>query len=100
MAARDRKSTLSEPEEFASVTGKGVTGKIGGRSVALGNAKLMADLGVTLGELEQKADALRGDGATALFLAMDGMPGGVIAVADPIKSTTRLILCGKTASGS
>lgn len=60
--------------------------------MALGNAKLMADLGVTLGELEQKADALRGDGATALFLAMDGMPGGVIAVADPIKSTTRAAL--------
>ena len=56
--------------------------------MALGNAKLMADLGIKLGDLEHKADELRGDGATALFLAVDGKPGGVIAIADPIKSTT------------
>ena len=87
-AARDRNASIQEPTDFASVTGKGVTGKIGGRSVALGNAKLMADLGIALGDLEHKADALRGDGATALFLAVDGKPGGVIAIADPIKSTT------------
>jgi Cu+-exporting ATPase len=87
-AARDRNASIHEPTDFASVTGKGVTGKIGGRSVALGNAKLMADLGIALGDLEHKADALRGDGATALFLAVDGKPGGVIAIADPIKSTT------------
>jgi hypothetical protein len=52
----------------------------------------MSDLGVTLGNLEQKAEALRRDGATALFLAVDGKPGGVIAVADPIKPTTRAAL--------
>jgi Cu+-exporting ATPase len=74
------------------VTGKGVTGKIGGRSVALGNAKLMVDLGIKLGNLEHKADELRSDGATALFLAVDGKPGGVIAIADPIKSTTQAAL--------
>jgi Cu+-exporting ATPase len=91
-AARERKASISEPVDFASITGKGVTGKIGASSVALGNAKLMSDLGVTLGDLEQKADALRRDGATALFLAVDGKPGGVIAVADPIKSTTRAAL--------
>jgi Cu+-exporting ATPase len=96
-AARDRNASIQEPSiqeptDFASITGKGVTGKIGGRSVALGNAKLMADLGITLGDLEHKADALRSDGATALFLAVDGKPGGVIAVADPIKSTTQAAL--------
>jgi Cu+-exporting ATPase len=91
-AAMDRKAAVQEATDFASVTGKGVTGKIGGRSVALGNAKLMADLGVALGELEQKADALRRDGATALFLAVDGKPGGVIAIADPVKSTTQAAL--------
>jgi Cu+-exporting ATPase len=48
----------------------------------------MADLAITLGDLEQKADELRGNGATALFLAVDGKPGSVIAIADPIKSTT------------
>jgi P-type Cu+ transporter len=91
-AARDRAASLQEPTNFASVTGKGVTGIIGGKSVALGNAKLMTDLGVALGELERKADELRSDGATALFLAVDGKPGGVIAIADPIKSTTRAAL--------
>ncbi len=91
-AAQDRKAPIQDATDFASVTGKGVTGKIDGRSVALGNAKLMADLGVALGELEQKANALRSDGATALFLALDGKPGGVIAIADPIKSTTQAAL--------
>jgi Cu+-exporting ATPase len=91
-AAEDRCATNQEPTDFASVTGKGVTGKIGGRSVALGNAKLMTDLGISFGDLEHKADALRGDGATALFLAIDGKPGGVIAIADPIKATTEAAL--------
>jgi len=91
-AAKDSAASIQEATDFASVTGKGVTGKIGGRPVALGNAKLMADLGVALGDLEHKADALRSDGATALFLAIDGKPGGVIAIADPIKSTTQAAL--------
>ncbi len=90
--ARDRNASIQEPRDFASVTGKGVTGKIGGKSLALGNTKLMADLGVALGDLERKADDLRSDGATALFLAVDGKAGGVIAVADPIKSTAQAAL--------
>ena len=88
-AARDRHASIQEATEFVSVTGQGVTGKVGGRSVALGNAKLMSHLAITFGDLEQKADDLRGDGATALFLAVDGKPAGVIAIADPIKSTTQ-----------
>jgi P-type Cu+ transporter len=91
-AREERDATVENATDFASITGKGVTGKIGGRTVALGNAALMADLGVTLGELDQKADALRGDGATALFLAVDSKPGGVIAIADPIKPTTQAAL--------
>ena len=91
-AAQDRGASTQEPTDFASVTGKGVTGKIGGRVVALGNAKLMTDLGVTLGDVKHNADELRGDGATALFLAIDRTPGGVIAIADPIKATTRAAL--------
>jgi Cu+-exporting ATPase len=91
-AAWERSASIQEPTEFASVTGKGVTGKIGGRIVALGNAKLMADLEIALGDLEHKADDLRSDGATALFLAIDGKPSGVIAIADPIKSTTQAAL--------
>jgi len=92
IAARDRNASIQEPTDFASVMGNGVTGKIGGRLVALGNAKLMADLGITLGDLEHIADLLRSGGATALFLAVDGKPGGVIAIADPIKSTTQAAL--------
>ena len=91
-AAKDKNASIQEATEFASVTGKGVTGKVGGKPVALGNAKLMADLGITLGDLEHKADELRSDGATALFLAVDGKPGGVIAIADPIKPTTQSAL--------
>jgi Cu+-exporting ATPase len=91
-AAQDRGASTQEPTDFASVTGKGVTGKMDDRFVALGNAKLMTDLGITLGDLERKADALRGEGATALFLAIDGKPGGVIVIADPIKATTQAAL--------
>ena len=91
-AALARNVSIQSPANFASVTGMGVTGQIDGRFVALGNAKLMADLGVTLGDLEHKADELRSDGATALFLAVDGKPGGIIAIADPIKSTTQAAL--------
>jgi Cu+-exporting ATPase len=92
MAANNRGMAIKEPTDFASVTGKGVTGKIDGRPVALGNAKLMADLGIKFDDLDRKADELRADGATALFLAIDHKPGGVIAIADPIKATTRAAL--------
>jgi Cu+-exporting ATPase len=91
-AAKAKTITADESSDFVSVTGKGVTGKVGGRLVALGNAKLMADQGIDLDDLAAKADALRGSGATALFVAVDGKPGGIIAIADPIKSTTRAAL--------
>jgi P-type Cu+ transporter len=92
MAANNRGATTREPTDFVSVTGKGVTGRIDGRRVALGNAKLMADLGIEFGGLARRADELRSDGATALFLAIDHKPGGVIAIADPIKATTQAAL--------
>jgi P-type Cu+ transporter len=91
-AAKERGLELREAAGFASVTGKGVTGTVEGRAVALGNAKLMADLGIDLGGLREEADRLRADGATALFLAFDGKAGGVVAVADPIKATTSAAL--------
>ncbi len=91
-AAADYAAAVQEPTGFASVTGKGVTGEVGRRSVALGNLRLMADLGIGFGELERKADALRRDRATALFLAVDGRPAAVIAIADPIKSSTKAAL--------
>jgi Cu+-exporting ATPase len=74
---------------FESLTGKGVAGTVGGRTVVLGNAGLMAERGVALGELADAADTLRRDGATALFVGVDGQVAGVIAIADPIKPSTR-----------
>jgi P-type Cu+ transporter len=91
-AAAERKIALQEVANFASVTGKGVTGIIGGRAVAVGNAALLKDHGVVSADLEARADALRKDGATALFVTVDDKPAGVIAVADPIKATTMAAL--------
>ena len=98
-AAKERGIAFGEPADFASVTGKGVTGIVSGRRVALGNARLMQELGVDLGGLAAKADELRREGGTALFLAVDGGPGGVIAVADPIKQSTPAALESLRASG-
>ncbi|HEX5325796.1 MAG TPA: heavy metal translocating P-type ATPase, partial [Acetobacteraceae bacterium] len=98
-AAREHGIALPEVADFVSVTGKGVTGKVGGHAVAVGNAALMASLGVQLGGLAATADRLRSDGATALFLAVDGQPGAVIAVADPIKPTTPAALHSLRADG-
>jgi Cu+-exporting ATPase len=87
-AAKAKNTTIPDATDFASITGKGVTGAVGGRRVAIGNAALMTDGGVDLGDLAAKADALRQDGATALFLALDGKAAAVIAIADPIKAST------------
>jgi Cu+-exporting ATPase len=91
-AAAERKIALQEVTNFASVTGKGVTGTSGGRHVAVGNAALLKDCGVPIADLEARADALRTEGATALFVAVDGKAAGIIAVADPIKATTMAAL--------
>jgi Cu+-exporting ATPase len=91
-AAAERKFALQDVTNFASVTGKGVTGTCGGRRVALGNAALLKDRGVPSDDLEARADALRKEGATAIFVAVDDKPAGIIAVADPIKATTMAAL--------
>jgi P-type Cu+ transporter len=87
-SARERGVILADVKDFRSITGKGVTGAIGGRQVAVGNQKLLAELGVAAGDLEGRAEGLRRDGATVMYVAVDGQQAGVIAVADPIKSTT------------
>ena len=74
-AAADRKVALQEFTNFTSVTGKGVTGTIAGRQVAVGNAALLKDRGVASADLEARADTLRKDGATALFVAVDDQAG-------------------------
>ena len=91
-AAKERGASLADPADFESITGQGVRGRIDGRLVALGNARLMEDAGVTLGALAGQADALREAAATALFVAVDGSPAGVIAIADPIKESARAAL--------
>ncbi|PWK63690.1 heavy metal translocating P-type ATPase [Aminobacter sp. AP02] len=74
-------------QHFESVTGKGVSGTVSGRKVALGNAAMMADLGLGSGDLAARADTLRADGKTAMFVAIDDKAAGIVAVADPIKAT-------------
>jgi Cu+-exporting ATPase len=98
-SARERNLVLGDISEFASLTGKGVTGKIGGRLVAAGNAKLLQDLKIDSASLEARANELRRGGATAIFIAVDGRPAGIVAVADPIKSTTAAALVSLRADG-
>jgi Cu+-exporting ATPase len=97
--AKDKSLALVEAADFASVTGKGVTGKADGREIALGNEALMADLGLEPGALAKRADALRGEGATVMFVALDGALAGLVAVADPVKATTEEALAGLRAEG-
>ena len=87
-SAKERGLPLRDVGNFASITGMGVAGKVNNRQVAGGNAKLFVELSIPDGILEARADELRRDGATAMFVAIDGHPAGIIAVADPIKATT------------
>ena len=87
-AAKDRSIALAGVSDFDSPTGKGVMGKVGGRAVALGNARFLAELGADASALQGEADVLRRDGATAIFVAIDNRTAGVIAIADPVKETT------------
>jgi Cu+-exporting ATPase len=79
---------LSDPDSFQSITGKGVTGVVKGKKVALGNLSLLKDLGVDPGDLARKAETMRSEGQTVMFLAIDGGAAGLLGVADPIKETT------------
>jgi len=87
-AAEERGVQLAPVEQFDSVAGQGVWGSVAGRQVALGNARLLQGLGIEVGELATPADELRATGATVVFAVVDGAIAGVIAVADPIKTTT------------
>ncbi len=98
-SAKQRGIALGEVADFASITGKGVTGKIGGHQVAIGNAMLLKDLGVAGADLESRADQLRREGATVMYIAVDGRPAGIIAVADPVKATTPAALESLRADG-
>ncbi|MBW4983518.1 heavy metal translocating P-type ATPase [Mameliella sp. CS4] len=86
--ARDRGVPRHDSTDFDAVTGKGVTGNVSGRRVALGNAALMEALKIDTSAADESADALREDGKTAMYVAVDGELAGLVAVADPIKETT------------
>ena len=87
-AARERKLTLDKVEEFESSTGIGVRGKVNGKQVALGNTTLMETDGVSVASVKAQGDALRSEGASVMYLAVDGQLAGLLAVSDAIKETT------------
>ena len=86
--ARERKIALSDVRDFESLTGMGVSGTVDGRQVAIGNLRHLEGLGVDPGALRARADALRHEGQTVMFVVIDGRTAGVVGVADPIKTTT------------
>jgi P-type Cu+ transporter len=86
--ARDRNIALAEVRDFQSVTGKGVTGTVDGRLVSIGNLRHVEGRGVVAASLRDRADALRREGQTVMFVDIDGQPAGLIGVADPIKATS------------
>jgi Cu+-exporting ATPase len=98
-AATERNLTLSEATGFDSPVGRGVSGMVDGRQVALGNARFLGELGVDVSALEAGAEALRGDGATAIFVAVDRKAAGVLGIADPIKATTAEAISALKAAG-
>ncbi|ALL15489.1 haloacid dehalogenase (plasmid) [Caulobacter henricii] len=87
-AANDRSLLLTTPIDFDSPVGKGVMGQVEGRRILLGSPAFMVEQAIDTSALATKADALRKDGASAIFVAIDGQLAGVLAIADPIKSTT------------
>ncbi len=78
---------LQSPEQFRSFAGRGITGRIQGRQVALGNPRLFREQGIPLGELAGQAEPLRREGNTVVFIGVDGLPAGLIAAADPVKNS-------------
>jgi Cu+-exporting ATPase len=98
-AAAERKIDLLAVSDFASPSGKGVTGLVERRRVALGNAKFFAERGIATAALQGEAERLRGEGGTVIFVAINDVLSGLIAVADPLKPTTRAALDALKAQG-
>ncbi len=98
-AAADRSIQLENVSVFQSITGKGVLGQVSGREVAIGNAAFFAGRNISVKELSAQADALRQRGETVMLVAIDAKPAGIIAVADPIKSSTAEAIKALKAAG-
>ncbi|MBS1246042.1 MAG: copper-transporting ATPase [Proteobacteria bacterium] len=86
--AEERKAVLVSPENFESKTGRGVVGRVDGRQLVLGNRRLLEESGIDPGALPARADTLRAEGQTVMYLAVDGRAAGLVGVADPIKGST------------
>ena len=87
--ANERGVALADVQAFESVTGKGVMGTVDGRQVTVGNARMLESFSISVEALKPKADELRQNGQTVMFIAVDGRPAGLIGVADPIKDSAR-----------
>jgi P-type Cu+ transporter len=86
--AAARGSEQTNAKDFASITGKGIKGEVDGHQVSLGNSALAAELNIDIDGLNERAEALRADGQTVLFIGIDGKAEGLIGIADPIKTTS------------
>jgi heavy metal translocating P-type ATPase len=97
--ANERKLNLTPVDHFDAPVGKGVTGTVDGRKMIVGNRAIMADLKIDTTAIDTDAEAFRKDGATAIFVAVDGKAAGVIAIADPIKATSQAAVTALKAAG-
>jgi P-type Cu+ transporter len=98
-AARAKGLALAEPSDFDSPTGKGVVGIVEGQKVALGAERFMNELGISTGEFQALAERRRTDGATAIYLAVEGAVQAVLSIADPVKPSTPAALSALRAAG-
>jgi Cu+-exporting ATPase len=98
-AAEEKGLALADAQDFEAPAGKGVRGIVDGRRIVIGNPRIMQEAGIDLGALAAGADQLRDEGATAIFIALDGRIAGVAGIADPIKPTTPEALAALKADG-
>ena len=98
-AARERNMTLDKPGNFDSASGIGVMGQLGGHQLALGNTTLMEQIGASVAAMIPQAEALRAEGASVMYLAVDGQLAGLLAVSDPVKKSTPEALATLKAAG-
>jgi P-type Cu+ transporter len=88
-AAQEKTLSLSQVSEFQSITGKGVSGTVEGKKVALGNSPLLEQLGISGNSVREKAETMRAEGQTAMFIVVDNQVAGILGVADPIKESSK-----------
>jgi P-type Cu+ transporter len=98
-SAKERNLDLATVQEFDSPTGRGATGKVDGKTIVLGNANFLQSLGIDARSLDGAGERLRGEGATVIYIAIDGKLAGLFAIADPVKASTPQALAALAAEG-